>query len=267
MNSICILDFETTGLMPTSDEIIECALKIYEKPIVYSTLVKPDHVGKAPPGYHGAYILPKITEITGITNQMIHKQGICQEMLAKQMYEFFKKNGVKYIVAHNGEGFDFILLKLLFLKYNYDFTQFLYIDTMYLFKRIFQKMGIKCKSFSQKNLCELFRIHQENAHRALGDVEDLEQLVYHMVTEYGLHFETYIHYNYPEIYKLSEGERVSDNVLVYISHLFELCDSEHTYLQIQQISGRMRSMLYNFVEKNKLHLFHESGNNIVKFYK
>ena len=58
--TICILDFETTGLVPTSDEIIECAMKIYDKEYVYSTLVKPDHVGKAPPDIMGRTSFPRL---------------------------------------------------------------------------------------------------------------------------------------------------------------------------------------------------------------
>ena len=42
-------------------------------------------------------------------------------------------------------------------------------------------------SYSQRNLCRVFNIVQENAHRAYGDVEDLNK-VYNAVIKYGTNF-------------------------------------------------------------------------------
>ena len=40
-------------------------------------------------------------------------------------------------------------------------------------------------SYSQKNLCKIFNIVQNNAHRAIGDVEDLEK-IYIKIVNYGI---------------------------------------------------------------------------------
>ena len=77
--NICILDFESTGLNYLKDEIIETSLKIYNKNIWYNSISKPDYRGKL-----GAYVTPLITEITNISNKMIHK-GISQEQLVEIM--------------------------------------------------------------------------------------------------------------------------------------------------------------------------------------
>ena len=62
MDNTFFIDFETTGLNPFHDEIIEFAIKKYNNQSCASSLVKPNHVFMIP---------PKITEITGITTQMI----------------------------------------------------------------------------------------------------------------------------------------------------------------------------------------------------
>ena len=264
--TLCILDFETTGLVPTSDEIIECAMKIYDKEYVYSTLVKPDHVGKAPPGYHGAYIFPKITELTGITNRMIYKQGITQKLLAQQIYEFLETHKVTHIVAHNGDQFDFILLKLLLLRFGYNFTKYQYIDTMYLFKIILRKTKTRCTSMSQENLCSMFQVVQKDAHRALGDVVALESLWYHIVTLYSLRTKQYLNYNYDVLKKLgSPSIEYSDRIVYYISHLLEMYHEKRPVLTIRNVNGRTRSLLYNFLDKQKIKFHHETGSNYVTF--
>ena len=63
--TLVFYDFETTGLNPYHDEIIEFAFKNDDDSI--SSLVKPSSPLKT-----------EITSITGITNQMIQKEGINQ---------------------------------------------------------------------------------------------------------------------------------------------------------------------------------------------
>ena len=40
-------------------------------------------------------------------------------------------------------------------------------------------------SYSQKNLCKIFKVVQEKAHRADGDVIDLEK-IYNIIVNYGI---------------------------------------------------------------------------------
>lgn len=271
--TMCVLDFETTGLMPTTDEIIETCLKIYQKNIQYNSLSKPDKVGKCEPGFHGAYILPKITEITGITNQMIHNKGISQKLLAKDIFEFLQNNDVKYIVAHNGEQFDFIFLKLLFIKYGYDYKKFSFIDTIQLLKNIDKIENVNRPSYSQKNICLGLNIKQQFAHRAYGDVYDLENIIDKTLTNHSLFKNQYINYNYHYIYKLCNSDLNSDKIINYIKLVVQFFESESNNLLIENIHSKNRLLLYNWIEiniNNSIYgkkLNHQTNNNNLMFFK
>lgn len=264
----CILDFETTGLIPTKDEIIEVALKVNEKDIKYESIIKPDKVGKAKEGFNGAYILPKITEITGITNQMIHSKGITQKQAAKDIYKFLIDNDIKYIIAHNGERFDFIFLKLLFMKYNLDYSHLYFIDSIYLIKEIFKQQNINVNSYSQKNLCKQFNIIQYNAHRAIGDVIDLGNLINIILSNYSTHLHQYINYNNKLIYELSQGEKLSDIIVEYITNYIVFVETDQIHYLIKDINSYKRSLLYNWIECNYSEkIKHKTEKNDLLFYK
>ena len=117
MNTFFI-DFETTGLNPYHDEIIEYAIKQYNSDNSISNLVKPNKTRMLP---------PKITEITGITTKDIFGENttsIYNINACENMFNFLKGNyngtGYIYLIAHNGILFDFVLLKELMLFNYYD---------------------------------------------------------------------------------------------------------------------------------------------------
>ena len=62
---VIILDFETSGLNPYQDDIIEIGAKVMGTDNYYTTLVKPRS---------DKLINAKITEITGITNRLLRKE-------------------------------------------------------------------------------------------------------------------------------------------------------------------------------------------------
>ena len=64
-------------------------------------------------------------------------------------------------------------------KLNYD--NIVFIDSLDIARSFVPHLY----SYSQKNLCKIFNIVQNNAHRALGDVEDLEK-VYYTIVNYGI---------------------------------------------------------------------------------
>ncbi len=95
---LVVFDLETTGLNPVKDEIIEIgAVKIKNGIIIdkFNALIKPKK--KIP---------PEITEITGITNEMLENQKTIEEVLP-QFIEFI---GNSVLVGHNVE-FDVSFLK------------------------------------------------------------------------------------------------------------------------------------------------------------
>ncbi len=191
MNNTFFIDFETTGLNPYHDEIIEFAIKKYNDVSHIQSLVKPNKTFLIP---------PKITQITGITTKMIFEgQDVVDsisatEMMFNYLNNTYDGNGKIYLIAHNGIPFDFVYLKTLIKSYcihknmapkdiplfrNYD--NIVFMDSLDIARSFVPHLY----SYSQKNLCKIFNIVQNNAHRALGDVEDLEK-VYYTIVNYGI---------------------------------------------------------------------------------
>ena len=186
MSNILILDFETTGLNPYLNDIIEIAIKKYGSDDFYQTLVKPR---KLPRGLV-TYIPPHITNITNITDLMIHNDSVKKEKAVYTMFNYIENTCNNedpiYLVSHNGTTFDFIIFRKLFQEFcnRSKFTRFKnnlmkrikFIDTLLL-----AKLYISDKErLSQSKLCSKYNIVNESEHRALGDVIALEKLYEHL---------------------------------------------------------------------------------------
>jgi len=188
--NVFFIDFETTGLNPYHDEIIEFAIKQKDTENFVSNVVRPNKTKVIP---------PKITEITNITNDMVFSNLSVNSMNACELiFTFLKENysgeGFIYLIAHNGIPFDFVILRTLMKTYangndikNIDLFDIYpiikFIDSLDVSRKLVKDLD----SYSQKNLCRVFNIVQENAHRAYGDVEDLNK-VYNAVIKYGTNF-------------------------------------------------------------------------------
>ena len=188
--NVFFIDFETTGLNPYHDEIIEFAIKLKDTENFVSNVVRPNKTKVIP---------PKITEITNITNDMVFSNLSVNSMNACELiFTFLKENysgeGFIYLIAHNGIPFDFVILKTLMKTYangndikNIDLFDIYpiikFIDSLDVSRKLVKDLD----SYSQRNLCRVFNIVQENAHRAYGDVEDLNK-VYNAVIKYGTNF-------------------------------------------------------------------------------
>ena len=189
---VFFIDFETTGLNPYHDEIIEFAIKQKDTDDFVSNVVRPNKTKVIP---------PRITEITNITNDMVFSNlSITSINACELIFTFLKENysgeGFIYLIAHNGIPFDFVILKTLIKTYannidndvkNIDlfdiYPKIRFIDSLDVSRKLVKDLY----SYSQKNLCRVFNIVQENAHRAYGDVEDLNK-VYNAVIRYGINF-------------------------------------------------------------------------------
>lgn len=187
-----LLDLETTGLSLDSDQIIEIAIKQFDTDKSFSSLVKP--IKKK-----GRYICDRIIEITGISNEMIEKDGISSKSACEQLFNFIFENSLKdetpiFLLAHNGKRFDFVFIQRLFRAYTEYaisnginiinmielYKRFKYIDTLHLARFVLPNN----QSHSQKNLAIHYKLIQENAHRAMSDVYDLEYIYKCLITEY-----------------------------------------------------------------------------------
>tara|TARA_B110000967_G_C18829551_1_gene533291 strand:+ start:469 stop:1092 length:624 start_codon:yes stop_codon:yes gene_type:complete len=175
MTTQIILDFETSGLNPYHDDIIEVAMKVLGTSETFTALLRPKS---------NECITDEITHLTGITNKMLHVEGLPWKQVYVNMNEWLKKvrNGAKdkkiAIIAHNGDGFDFIFLRRLLNDLNsidikpINVKDIIFIDTLPFAKRLIPKR----MSYRQETLCKTYKINTEGNHRALADVVALEGL-------------------------------------------------------------------------------------------
>ena len=115
--NILFLDFETTGLNPYLNDVIEVAIKKYDNEDYYQTLVKPKRL----PRGLVTYIPPHITNLTHITDQMIHDDSITKSKAVYNMLQYIEtvcnnENPI-YLISHNGTVFDFIIFRKLINEY------------------------------------------------------------------------------------------------------------------------------------------------------
>jgi len=161
-----VLDFETSGLNPYHDDIIEIGAKIFQKDQEYTTLVKTQKS-----------LDPKITSITGITQKMLTNEGVSSRSAFHGFGEFIRCNcDIKkpiYILAHNGNSFDFIFFKKIVktLDFKLDVR---YVDTISVSKFVNPRLH----SHKLATLCHpnIYNIKNDNAHRAMSDVAATEKI-------------------------------------------------------------------------------------------
>ena len=168
-----ILDFETSGLNPYHDEIIEIAAKKFRSENHYSTLIK-----------YKKTLDKKIVEITKITDDMLLKEGVSQRVAYHDFGEFIKSSfnldKPLYVLAHNGNSFDFIFMKKILSTFDFNIN-IRYIDTISVSKFVNPRL------FSHKlaTLCHpnIYNIINVSAHRAMSDVitteKIFEKMIYH----------------------------------------------------------------------------------------
>lgn len=164
MTNIYYYDFETTGLNPFHNKIIEyCFMNSKEQYI--QNLVDP--------GFH---ITENISKITSITNEMLQgKPSIIDNK--QKIVEFLNMYNSEciYIIAHNNCNFDRFFFKNIFkddiLWYSILSNKVKYIDTIHIAKYILSHR----KQYSLAALCKYFNIIP-GTHRAYSDTVALKKL-------------------------------------------------------------------------------------------
>lgn len=149
-----IIDVETTGFSSSNDRIIEVGIVTFNDDGIideYGQLINP-----------GIPIPPKITEINGITNDVISE---CLDFVvyAQNIMEFLE--GSEEIIAHNA-SFDQRFFNAEFARLQIP-VNIKFGCTM----KAARKAWPELKSHSLPNLCNRFNIDQGNAHRALDDAK------------------------------------------------------------------------------------------------
>lgn len=160
-----VVDVETTGLYPDRDRLIEIgAEKVVQGEVVdtFSSLLQP----KA--HFTGQFVSPFITRLTGITNAMLQEAPAAQDVLG----QFTQFVGDELLLGYN-VGFDAQFLAarsqaLLGTPILNDYVDILiYAQTLHP-----EEQGHRLA-----DMVRLYGLTNENAHRALSDV-DATRLVY-----------------------------------------------------------------------------------------
>ena len=182
LSDLIYFDFETTGLNPYHDKIIEYAF-IQEEGETYDLDSESNSFDNNT--YTSKLVNPeikfekKITEITGIYPDELKDKETIEIQLPKIMdfINYDMKTKDIYLVAHNCDSFDRLFLLTQLKKYNsthekqLDFKHIKFIDSLNLCKKLLPHI----KSYSLKNMAEHFKI-KSGTHRALSDTIALREL-------------------------------------------------------------------------------------------
>lgn len=197
LKSYVVVDVETTGLNPKENRIIEIgAIRVVEGKIdkEFETFVNP-----------GIHIPERITEVTGIYDDMVKDAPYIEEVIKK----FVEFAGDYTLVGHN-LIFDYSFLKANATNYNLKFEK-QGIDTLKL-ARVYLK---DLESRKLDYLCQCFGISDENHHRALNDAKATKDL-YEIICN---RFETEEFLPYELIYKAKKQSPITPKQVKYLSDL------------------------------------------------
>lgn len=150
-NIFVAIDVETTGLSPIANELIEVSAIKYngaEKLDTFTTLIKP----KVKIPYY-------ITNITGITNEMVEDSPYVEEI----MPDLVKFIGSSPIVAHNA-NFDYKFIQ----NYSHNaFSKNTLIDTVQIGRRLYPNLP----NHKLGTIAKHIGITEDGFHRAEFDCE------------------------------------------------------------------------------------------------
>ena len=155
----CVFDTETTGLDPGVEYLTEIGGVIVRNGEVveeFDTFVKP-----------GKPITPKITELTGITNEMVDNAPSEAEAL-KAFLEF--ADG-RILVAHNAHSFDIRFLRAAAKRSGIEFEP-TYIDTLTMAQAMYPGLH----NYKQGTINKHLELPAYEAHRACEDAGALGRI-------------------------------------------------------------------------------------------
>ena len=161
MRKMFVIDLETTGLSPESDEVIEIAILLLNLDWTYETIlssfVKPKYL-----------ISPFITKLTGISNDMV--EGFPDFIDFKNIIGDVLKDSI--IVGHNIKSFDLRFIRKLFNDDEWEGLDFIVLDTLHE-----ARANIVATTHKLDYLCSIFDIKSDKTHRAEYDcIRNIELL-------------------------------------------------------------------------------------------
>lgn len=226
--SYVVVDLETTGTNHCEDEIIEIGAVRYVKGIEterLSILVKTEKK-----------LSKKVIELTGITNELLEKEGIESSDAANQLYSFLADD---IIVGHNFASFDSYFIVDLFEKNLKHTLSNDFVDTLKLARNAYPEL----KHHKLQDMAEIYDIDYSKAHRAVVDC-----IINHYVYEF-LAFGSLIYGEIDEEFKVHDKAEINDNVGK------ENDDEELVSLNLSDITGwkeTLQNELSKLIEEYKL---------------
>ena len=170
-NMLIFYDLETTGLNPYHNRITEiCCIKevlLEFNNKTFTTLINPEQE------------IPEIvTKITGIDKSMVIDKPTFNQ-ISDQLLCFLDSKETIYLVAHNNDGFDKLVLTSHFKRKGIDINKYdwVFLDTLLIAKKLYPNF----KRYNLKFMCEKLDVPILNAHRAEDDTKMLKNLYYKML--------------------------------------------------------------------------------------
>lgn len=161
--NVIVFDFETTGLSPEFDRIIEFSFLNSINQTHYSSLVNP----KMP-------IPSQSIKIHGITDDQVADYLTFHQLLPKIM-DFIGPNA--YLIGHNADGFDIKFFNAELNRCGFKLPEnWKVIDTLKIGRTLFPDL----KSHKQDAFRDMYELTKSNAHKAIKDVLDLEKIFNYM---------------------------------------------------------------------------------------
>lgn len=154
-----VIDFETTGLSPERDKIIEAAavrVRNHQPVDSFSELINP-----------GFSVSNTITNLTGITNEMLSGARSLHDVLP----EYLAFVGNDRIVGHN-VSFDVSFLNQAAKSIGAALTTSKHVDTL----RISRRFHPELPHHRLGDMVDYYQIDSDAAHRALADCKSTQQL-------------------------------------------------------------------------------------------
>tara|TARA_Y100001970_G_C14242625_1_gene865866 strand:+ start:577 stop:3387 length:2811 start_codon:yes stop_codon:yes gene_type:complete len=166
LSSFTAFDFETTGLDPINDRIIEIAAIRFENGEIVDRFVSLVNPGRNIPAI--------ISDITGISNIMVSKAPN-EEKIIDEFLNFLDDIP---LVAHNIH-FDEKFLSQLCLRHGKKEKNFIKYDTLQLARSLLFDQPV----FNLSALSDYYGLSSEGAHRAENDTENTGQIFLELINE------------------------------------------------------------------------------------
>lgn len=203
-SSFVVFDLETTGLDSKVDEIIEIgALKIVDNKIVdtFQELIRPKST-----------ISAFITNLTGITNEMVKESSSIEEVLPR----FLEFVGDFVLVGHN-VNFDISFIYDASMRISHQPFSNDYIDTLRLSRKLLNNL------YRHKlgEIANYYGIDTTGSHRSLKDVEMTLAIFYKLQEEILNQYGSFLHFKEANAYvSVCSKEIQVDSSKVDVHHLF-----------------------------------------------